>query len=75
MIALVFFLLPLSYFYAEETLTDDVTGGKDPLDTFFDEGSSSDEEEGKSKNRSGSKNSRGCGKFVETITKAIRSTV
>ena len=46
MIILVFFLLPFSYFYADETLSDDVSGGKDPLDAFFEDNISSDEEDG-----------------------------
>jgi hypothetical protein len=69
MITLVFLLLPFSYFYAEETLTDDSSGGKDPLDTFFDDNYSSDEEEGMQTS------SKGCRQVFEKISKAIRSTV
>ena len=69
MITLVFLLLPFSYFYAEETLTDDSSGGKDPLDTFFDDHYSSDEEEGMQTS------SKGCRQVFEMISKAIRSTV
>ena len=69
MITLVFFLLPFSYFYAEETLTDDTSGGRDPLDTFFDDHYSSDEEEGMQTS------SKGCRQVFEKISKAIRSTV
>ena len=71
MIILVFFLLPFSYFYAEETLTDDTSGGRDPLESFFDDHDSSDEEEGIQSN----KKSKGCRQVVEKISKAIRSTV
>ena len=69
MIILVFLLLPFSYFYAEETLTDDSSGGRDPLDTFFDDHYSSDEEEGMQTS------SKGCRQVFEKISKAIRSTV
>ena len=69
MITLVFFLLPFSYFYAEETLADDSSGGRDPLDTFFDDHYSSDEEEGMQTS------SKGCRQVFEKISKAIRSTV
>jgi hypothetical protein len=71
MIILVFFLLPFSYFYAEETLTDDTSGGRDPLDTFFDDHYSSDEEEG----MQSTKKSKGFRQVIEKISKAIRSTV
>jgi hypothetical protein len=69
MIILVFFLLPFSYFYAEETLTDDTSGGRDPLDTFFDDHNSSDEEEGIQSS------SKGCRDVFDKISKALRSTV
>ena len=79
MIVLVFFLLPFSYFYAEETLSDDLSGGKDHLDSFFDDHSSSSEEDMEQKYIKKEKKSKICGcissDLLEKLGKAVRSTV
>ena len=76
MIALCFFILPFTYFYAEEALSSD-----DDIDNFFENNNSSDSDEeetrdekrDKEKGRSRSEN--WAQRIMEHSGKAIRHTV